>query len=364
MFPDKIIMSYMVGGIMPLVLFIDMDYFFAACEEARHPRLKSKALVVGTGTIARKERGVVQTCNYVARGFGIHSAMPTAQALKLKPDLVYLESDDAYYEETSGKVMSLLRSHGFPIEPFSIDEAAMLLGDMDYDKAMDLAKGLKKEIKEKLRLPCTIGISTGKTYAKMVCDSSKPDGLGMVREQELMDFLKDRKVGTIPGVGPKLADKLHSMGIETISQMSRADPNVLIESIGSFGKELYMIANGKDYAKVQESSSVLSIGRERTLERETSDISELEPMLRQLSKEVYDELSRKRMWFKGVSVKARYSDFTERVRNRKFSGYSDSYDNLYGIAMELARGLATSRVRKIGVRAYLLEPKGGQRKIF
>src|SRR5208283_4656297 len=105
---------------MGLVLFIDMDYFFAACEELRHPELKARPFVVGTATIAKKEKGVVQTCNYEARKFGIHSAMPTSQALKLQPNLVFLESDDKYYEETSGKVMGLLREYGFHMEALSI----------------------------------------------------------------------------------------------------------------------------------------------------------------------------------------------------------------------------------------------------
>ena len=350
---------------MPLVLLLDMDYFFAACEELRHPELKGSAFVVGTATIAKRERGVVQTCNYVARGFGIHSAMPTAQALKLKPDLVYLESDDNYYQEMSDRVMSLLKGYGFATEVMSIDEAVLGLGDISYSDADALARVIKSRINNEVGLPCTIGISTGKVYAKMVCDVSKPNGIGLLGEDELAGFLKDKKVDSILGVGRKTADRLKEIGISTIGQLSKADPNVLVEMFGSFGRELYLLANCRDESRIVESYTVMSIGRERTLEVETKDLAKMDAMLKGLSKEAIDEVKKKGMWFKGISVKARYSDFTERIKNRKLNNYTDSYDVLYGTAAQLIKELVNEKmVRKVGVRAYLLENRKGQRGIF
>ena len=348
-----------------MVLFLDMDYFFAACEELRHPELKSRAFVVGTATIAKKERGVVQTCNYVARGFGVHSAMPTMQALKLKPDLVYLESDDSYYEEMSAKVMKLLKSYGFTTEVISIDEAALALGEMGYSDAEALAKKVKARINNELGLPCTIGISIGKIYAKMVCDEAKPNGIGLLKEEELLKFLKDKDIGSLLGVGRKTSDRLKAMGISTIGELAKADPNVLVERFGTFGRELFLLANGRDESRISENNTIMSVGRERTLDSETKDLDRIDAMIKELSKEVLDDVRKKGLWFKGISVKARYSDFTERIKNKKLNNYTDSFDVLYDTATRLIRELVKDKsVRKVGVRAYVLELRKGQRGIF
>lgn len=348
-----------------MVLFLDMDYFFAACEEVRHPEFKAKPLVVGTASAEKKERGVVQTCNYEAREFGIHSAMATAQALKLKPDLVYLASDEKYYEETSDKVMKLLRSYGFVTEIISIDEAALALGEVGYTDAEALAKEIKYKINIEFGLPCTIGISVGKIYAKMVCDSSKPDGLGLLKETDIKSFLKDKKIEALLGVGRKTAEKLNSMGIKTIGELSKTDPNILVEKFGSFGKELFLLANGMDESKVEENYNVLSIGRERTLEKETKNLDLIDQMLKELSEEVMSEIKRQGLWFKGISVKARYFDFTERIKNKRLNNYTDSFDTLYETATHLIRDLvADKNVRKVGVRTYILSQKRGQKSIF
>lgn len=350
---------------MGLVLFLDMDYFYAACEELRHPELKGRAFVVGTASIAKKERGVVQTCNYEARKFGIHSAMATMQALKLKPDLVYLESDDRYYEETSEKVMKLLKGYGLKTEIVSVDEAALDLGKMDYIEADALGNEVKGRINRELGLPCTVGVSVGKIYAKMACDSAKPNGMLLLKEDGIKPFLKDKDITALLGVGRKTAERLNAMGIKTIAELSKADPNVLVENFGEFGKELFLLANGKDDSKVEENYNALSIGRERTLERETKDIDEIDRMLEDLSKEVIREITKEGLWFKGISAKARYSDFTERVKNRKLNNYTDSFDTLYSTAVQLIRELVKEKkVRKVGVRTYLLAQKKGQKSIF
>jgi nucleotidyltransferase/DNA polymerase involved in DNA repair len=347
-----------------LVLFVDMDYFYAACEEVRHPDLKDKPFVVGTATIAKKERGVVQTCNYAARKFGIHSAMATMQAFKLKHDLIYLESDEKYYEETSDKVMKLLKSYGFKTEAISIDEAALDLGEKDYTDAETIAKEMKERIRKELGLPCTIGVSVSKTYAKMACDSAKPNGLKILKEEELMAFLSEKKTDALLGVGKKTSQKLEAMGIKTVPQLAKADPNVLVENFGAFGKELFLAANGKDRSRVEENYNILSIGRERTLEKETKNIEDIDKMIRMLSEEVMAEISKNGLWFKGISVKARYADLTEKIKNRKLNNYTDSFDTLYTISLQLIKELIKEKnVRKVGVRTYLLEQKKGQRSM-
>ncbi len=354
-----------LGDALPLVLFIDMDYFFAACEELRHPELKGKPFVVGSAPVKSKDRGVVETCNYETRKLGIHSALPYSQARKLVPNLVYLESDDRYYMEISEKVMKTLKDYGFRTEVISIDEAALDIGEIDYEKAEELARAVKEKINSSLGLPCTLGISIGKVYAKMVCDTAKPNGIGVLKKEDLKDFLKDRKVGALLGVGRKTAEKLESMKIRTIGELSKVDPNVLIDAFGSFGKELFLLANGIDESRIEDRYDVLSIGREITLDRYTNEIGRITEALEKLTKETVEEVKKQQMWFKGVSVKVRYADLTERIKNKSLSNYSDSFDLAYGISQELLKTLVKEKpVRKVGVRVYALELRKGQRTIF
>ena len=186
---------------MGLFLLIDMDYFFAACEELRHHEYKDKALVVGTSSSENKEKGVVQTCNYIARQYGIHSAMSISDALKLNPNLTYLASDEAYYEQISHKLEHLIRSRNLRMEVMSIDEIAIETNNDNYAEALALAESIKEEINSNLGLPCTIGVSSAIVYAKMVCDAYKPNKIGVVRREDLVNFIKDKEVKAIIGVG-------------------------------------------------------------------------------------------------------------------------------------------------------------------
>ncbi|MDE1833294.1 MAG: DNA polymerase IV [Candidatus Micrarchaeota archaeon] len=349
---------------MGLFLHVDMDYFYAACEEARHPELKGKPLAVGTQTIENRLKGVVQTCNYEARRLGIHSAMPTAMAFKLCPTLNYMPDDWKHYLEMSGRVMETIKSRGLKTEVISVDEAVMDLGEMDYGRAEELGNELKSEISEKLGLPCTIGISVGKTYAKMVCDASKPNGLGVLKGEDVKSFLRDKEVTKLLGIGEKTAERLKEMKITTIGDLARAKPLVLESRFGSWGKEMYLLANGIDNGKVVENAAALSIGRERTFGRDTDDLEDIGAMMKELAHEVMEEVGKQGYWFKGIGVKARYPDFTEKIKNRKLSNYTDSEKLLYSIGMELIKPLVDERrVRKVGIRVYELNPKKGQRSL-
>ncbi len=350
---------------MGLVLFIDMDSFYASCEELRHPELKGKAFVVGTSDEQNKLRGVVETASYTAKRAGIHSGMPTVMALKTKKDVVYIQSDHDYYDKVSAKIMDKLRAHGYKMEMVSIDEAALDLGETGYDAAMRIGEKIKAEINNSLGLPCTIGISSGKVFAKMVCDDAKPDGLKMVRKEEIVKFLKDKKVESILGVGRKTAERLNSVGIMTVGDLARADVGRLAETVGSFGRELHMLANGRDESEVMNQWKILSIGRERTLDKRTSELGIVNEMLDELSEEVITEVSRNGFAFKTVTVKALYADFTDRVKGRSMGSYSDSLELLKKMSHELICELAGPKpFRKVGVRVSSLVPNRGQKKLF
>lgn len=350
---------------MGLILLLDMDYFFAACEELRNPELKTKAFVVGTAEASKKERGVVQTSNYVARSFKIKSAMPVSTALKLKPDLMYLPSDEKFYSEMSEKVIKLLQSYNFKMEVMSIDEMAIDTNNMDYDSAMRLAENMKAKINGEIGLPCTIGISTTKIYAKMVCDAFKPNRIGLVKKEELTAFLSDKDVDAISGVGGKTKEKLNGMKIFKILDLLKCSPMALVENFGRFGPELLAIAKGEDDSGVQESTDAISIGREITMEQETDDIKSIQKVMEPLTREAIDELNKKKMWYRSVSAKVRYPDFSFRTKTKRLANNTDSYDIALSTAMGLLNALLEGRkARKVGVRLSELSAKGGQRTFF
>ncbi len=342
-----------------------MDSFYASCEEMRKPELKGKAFIVGTHDEGNRMKGVVETASYMAKRAGIRSAMPTMMAFKIKKDIVYVPSDHEYYESVSTKIMQKLKSYGFRMEMVSIDEAALDLDGMDYKEAETLGERIKGEINNAIGLPCTVGISDGKILAKMVCDDAKPDGLKVVKRENVKEFLADKDVQRILGVGNKTAERLNAIGIKTIGDLAQANKIALTAAVGSFGLELHSLANGRDESKVMDQWKILSIGRERTLEASTDDLKKIDAMLDELSEEVIDEVLKNGFSFKTVTVKARYPDFTEKIKGKSLSGYTDSLEVLKKMSHELIRELVNmSPVRKVGVRISTFTPSKSQKKLF
>ncbi len=360
--PLQCLYTFRGKTVMMAVIYVDMDYFYAACEELRHPEYIGKPFAVGTSSKEGKLKGVVQTANYAARKYGIKSGMSNADAFKLCKGLLYEQADEPYYEGISKSIMAILKSYGFPFEQCSIDEAAIDV-PMPCDEAYGLGKRIKERIMQELRLPCTVGISFGKVFAKMACDAAKPDGVLLVDSNSIKQFLSGKPVSAIPGIGPKASEKLKSMHILAINDLASASAQLLAMALGSFGSTLHDLANGLDNSTVSESSEILSISRERTLPNPTVDMQSLEAAIRELAREVASEASKKGLWFKGIGVKIRYEDFTQVTRNLRLSHYSASEDGLSSIAIQLVRKNASKKIRKLGVRVYSLMEARKQRQL-
>jgi nucleotidyltransferase/DNA polymerase involved in DNA repair len=345
------------------ILFVDMDYFYAACEEVRHPELKGKPLLVSSP--GGKSRGVVESCNYEARRLGIKSAMPVMDALKIKPDIQCVQADHDYYDEQSGRIMAFLKTFTTRMEVISVDEAALDIGSMGHDDESMLANKIKDGIFNEVGLPCTIGISKGKILAKMVCDSAKPNGIKILEDDEIRGFLWSRSVEDIPGVGRKTAERLGKRGIRTIGDLSRVNPVVLRDAVGSFSKELHDLASGIDNSVIIEHCETLSIGRERTLENPTSDIDRASDTLKALVGEVMDDLDKHQFLLKTITAKVKYTDFSDRIHSKSLSHPTDSRDVLLREATSLLKDLMSSKkARKIGVRVSSFTGKSKQKKLF
>lgn len=352
---------------MRLIALIDMDYFFVACEELRRPEIKGKPAVVGTDPKLGEGRGVVMTASYAARKFGLRSGMPLSMAYRMKKDVIYLPQDFDYYEEVSKKVMAVVKQYADRFEQVSVDEAFIDVSKraQSYDEAAELAKKLKEEIKDKVGLPCSIGISTNKLVAKMASDEAKPNGIKVVKEEEAKEFLANKPIGDLYGVGRKMREKLQELKYKTIGDLAKANPVELVQRFKTYGAELYNYANGRDDSEVQENYDVKSISRERTLESDTEDREEIIPVINEISKEIIEDVKKSGLAFKVVTIKLRYSNFEEHLKSRSLHHMSNELSDLVDTSVALLDKYMEKgeRIRKIGVRVSNLVKYKGQKRI-
>jgi DNA polymerase IV (DinB-like DNA polymerase) len=351
---------------MRLIALVDMDYFFAACEELRSSGIKGKPVVVGADPKGGAGRGVVSACNYVARKFGIRSGMPISMAYRLKRDAVFLPVDYDYYEAESKKVMTIIKAHADRFEQVSIDEA---FADVSvraggYEGAVAIAVAIKEEINGKLGLPCSVGVGTNKLIAKMACEDAKPNGVKLVKEEEAAGFLAGKPVGDLYGIGKKTNERLKAMGYSKIGDLAKANVMDLVEKFGSYGADIYHYANGNDDSEVQENYEVKSIGRERTFETDTDDARVVSAAIWDMSREVAAEVKKGGFAFKVVTLKIRYPNFEEHMHSKSLSHRSDNVEEIARSSLELfemhGRG---EKVRKVGVRVSNLVRYTGQKRI-
>ncbi|MBC7074094.1 DNA polymerase IV, partial [Candidatus Parcubacteria bacterium] len=203
-----------------IILHCDMDYFFAQIEERDNPQFKGKPVVVGADPKGGKGRGVVSTANYEARKYGIKSGMPISKAYKLCPNAIFLPVNIELYEKVSEKIMQIIKKYSPIWEIVSLDEAYLDVSFLkDWEGAKKLGEQLKKEIFEKEKLTCTVGVGPNKTIAKLAAEKSKPNGLKVIKPNEVQQFLDPLDIDDLPGIGPKTAEKLRAIGINQICEL-------------------------------------------------------------------------------------------------------------------------------------------------
>jgi len=332
-----------------VILHVDMDSFFSAVEVRENPELKGLPVIVGgkikveeekaTEEPDRKIRGVVSTCSYEARAYGIHSAMPLSKAYELCPDAKFLPVNMPLYKRVSGEIMVILRKYADKIEQVSIDEAFLDVGTKvrrrDWNEAREYAQMIKKEIREKEGLTCSIGIAPNKTIAKIASDFVKPDGLTVVEQEKASEFLAPLPVKKIPGVGPKTDETLKQMGIERIGQLASCDVQKLVGKFGKYGKRLHLVANGIDESEVEEEWERKSLSRERTFAVDTKDASVLNNCVDELAEEVYNAIQKEGFVFKTVAIKVKFEDFAVHTRAKTLKSFHSDLNTLRKTAKEL-----------------------------
>jgi DNA polymerase-4 len=337
------------------ILHVDMDAFFASVEEADDPTLKGKAVVVGAGP-----RAVVTSANYRARTFGIRAAMPVAQARRLAPDAIFLPNRHHRYGEVSAEVMKIFNDFSPRVEPLSLDEAFLDVSGATrlIGNGREIGKQIRARIESELAITCSVGISTTKLIAKLASGRCKPNGLLEIPENRVLDFLHPLPVRELWGVGPKTADALTQLGLQTIGDIAHTPRNTLIRALGaSQGESLYELAWGRDYRAVEESVVDKSIGAEETFARDTDDNEELLAELLRVTERATRRLRDQELVARTISIKIRFSDFTTITRSKTIDLPTDSTQEIYEQVRRLFNGLALvrSRVRLVGVRLENLE---------
>jgi len=350
-----------------IILHLDMDSFYASVEMQKRPELRGKPVVIGADPKQGSGRGVVCTCSYEARAFGIRSALPISRAFSLCPHAVYLPPDFALYSSVSESVMTILRSFGFRLQQVSIDEAFLDISSLgDYSRAGDLAREIKSVIQSRLGITCSIGIGPGKAVAKIASEIQKPDGLTIVQPENLEALLRPLAVRTIPGIGGKSETVFSSLGILTIGDLLDADPRMLVARFGRGVVPLINSIHGIDESEVCENTGVRSLSRETTFEYDTGDLSLIADTLRHLADAVCLTLKEEHLRCRTVTVKVRYQGFATRTKARTLSHNTDDPAAIMSCARTLFRDIYDGgKIRLLGIRLSSIDkPDASQMTLY
>jgi DNA polymerase IV (DinB-like DNA polymerase) len=312
-----------------IILHLDMDYFFAQIEERENPQFKGKPVVVGADPKGGKGRGVVSTANYVARKYGIKSGMPISKAYQLCPNAIFLPVNIEFYEKVSKEIMEIVKKYSPVYEIVSLDEAYLDISFCkNWKEAENLGKKLKKEIFEKEKLTCTVGIGPNKTIAKLAAEKAKPNGLKVVKPDEVEKFLDPLDVDDLPGIGPKTAEKLRKIGINKIFELKKLSKEKLKEMFGKVGERIWERARGIDEEPVSPEEIIKSIGRQITFERDTRNPRLIFGTFEKLIKEIYDELIENNFLFRTITVICRYKGFETHTKSKTLKEPSKDFEIL------------------------------------
>ena len=339
-----------------------MDAFFAAVEEREDPALRGKPLLIGHDG----PRGVVATASYAARAFGCHSAQPMAVARRLCPHATILPVRMHLYREASDRVFAILDTVSPTIEPLSIDEAfADLTGtERLLGPPESVARNIKDRIRAELSLTASVGLAPNKFLAKLASDMNKPDGLTVIRPEDIDTLLPTLPVTRIWGVGKVTAERMRTYGIRTIGDLRRKDFAWLQKFFGSDADHYHRLARGLDDRPVVPDSEAKSIGHEQTFEVNVANPAEVKKVMFDQSEQVAARLRRHRALARGVSVKIRFGDFQTITRSTTLPRPTDLSSELWTAAEELFNAWPFHPVRLIGVTAERLTTGPTQQDLF
>lgn len=343
------------------VVHLDLDAFFAAVEILENPDLADRPVVIGGRP---GDRGVVAAASYPARAFGIRSAMPMYQALRLCPQVVVLPPRHRLYLDYSRQVMAILRQASPQVEQMSIDEACLELTEQveSWHQAIEMARQLQQRVSETVGLSASLGVATNKLVAKIASDRDKPGGLTIVPPGEEATFLSGLPVRVLWGVGPVTAERLAETGVTTVGELVRVPEAELKERFGRHGEWMARQARGIDPRPVVARRELKSASQERTFAHDLDDEAAIKQQLWRLSQGVARRLTKAGLAAGTVALKLRYADFTTLTRQMTLTAPADGAQDIYRAALALLdRAWQRERpLRMLGVAGRNLSPPAGQ----
>lgn len=335
---------------MRKIIHIDMDAFFASVEQRNHPEYRGKPLIVAGDP---DKRGVVSTCSYEARVFGVHSAMPTRTAMNLCPQGIFIEGDMHTYKEISNQVFSIFYKYTSKVEPMSIDEAFLDVSESVNDgrSATEIASLILRDIFNETGLTASAGVSYNKFLAKVASSLRKPAGLSVIKPSGAISFLENLPIEKFYGIGKVTAKKLRSMNIKSGKDLKALDLQTLISHFGKAGAFYFNIVRGIDNREVETDSMRKSYGRETTLPKDITDIAKIRIYIRRLALKVGKYLQHDKLAGRTVTLKLKYSDFQSVTRSKSLTKAISDGNAIGEIACELLRKTEAGirPVRLIGV---------------
>lgn len=338
-----------------MILHGDLDAFYAAIAQRDDPGLRGKPLVVAGSS----RRAVVLTASYEARPFGIHSAQPLYRAKALCRELVVVPPTYEKYRDASKALFEVLRSHSRAVEGLSFDEAFCDLGEVALDEGIEIGRRIKQDVRAATALTISIGIATGKMVAKIASDDGKPDGLIGVAPGTEAEYLKEKSIRRLWGIGPKTEERLRARGLERIGQIAELTDAAAHALFGRWGGELRELARGIDRRKVSESDEVRSISSEETFERDIASVEELLPFVRSQADDLAERLRARGLRASTVAVKVKLSDFSIVGRQTTLAQPTDDARIIRAAAgFCLRRADPQKPVRLIGVRVASFVAEG------
>ncbi len=350
------------------IIHIDMDAFFASVEQRDNPDLRGKPVVVGADPKKGTGRGVVSTCSYEARIYGISSAMPISIAYRKCPAAIFLPVDMEKYSRVSEEIQQILSAFTPDIEPISIDEAFLDISSTYklFGTPYDTGVLMKARIKKETGLTSSVGIAPNKMTAKIASDLKKPDGLVEVRREDLLDFLWPLDAGLLWGLGKKAKAALNESGIITIGDLAKTDVREIIKLFGKNGVSFWHLANGIDDREIEAAREAKSISNEITFAEDTSDKVEIISALISLCEKVSQRLRQEGVKARTITLKLRFADFQTFTKSITLFSHTNFFDILSREVKRLFEDFQCGRrlIRLVGVKASNFHPADLKESLF
>ncbi|MBY9017695.1 MAG: DNA polymerase IV [Candidatus Lokiarchaeota archaeon] len=337
------------------ILHCDLDAFFASVEVRDNPDYQDKPVIIGADPKDGKGRGVISTCNYEARKFGLHSAMPISQAFKRCPQGIYLRPNFKKYHEASHEVMEIINSYSQKFQQVSIDEAYIDISEIcvNFDDVQELTLNLQQKVYESVGITVSIGCASSKSIAKIASDFKKPNGITIVKPEEFKEFLSPMDITRIPGIGKKSKEYYNKQGIRVIGDIIKIPLHRMIEKFGKNGKWAWEIANGLDKREVKNSMrDRKSISKERTFFKDTNDFQEILTKLDEINEKLHEKVQKDKISYKTITLKIRLEGFLTYTRSKTLPYHTQNKEKTIDIILELFKEFSKDnrKIRLIGIK--------------